>query len=86
MAHEPDDEWANMTQEEREAFIEQLDDDERREALKGLASRRKATKPPSTLGTFGSTMQQIDQAARNSLRRSAWEPEEGDIYDPTEEF
>lgn len=39
------------------------------------AARRKAAKAPSSVGPFGSTMNQIDQQARDSMRRSAFEPD-----------
>lgn len=89
MPREPDeidDTWANMTQSERSEFLDSLDDDERMEVMDGLAERRKQLKPSSSMGSFGSTMQQIGQKAKNAQRRANFEPDLGDVYDPTEEF
>lgn len=83
---EPDDRWANMSSDERSDFLDSLDEDERREAVKGLAKRRKQTKPPSSMGAFGSTTSKIGQKADNQMDRSGFEPDVEDVYDPTQEF
>jgi hypothetical protein len=48
----------------------------RTQEIRLKARRRKAREAPTSIGGFGSTMNQIDMQARESMRRSAFEPDE----------
>lgn len=76
--YDPVQEFEELPHDERQDFLDSLDAEDRSEVIKSRADKRKREKPPSSMGTFGSTMQQIDQKANETLRRAAWEPEDSD--------